>query len=354
MTDTNAGKIVLVTGGTGFIGSHCILQLLQAGYQVHTTLRKASRADEIKEAVRNGGVSEAQANGIKFFTADLMKDEGWEEACVGSIYVLHVASPFPAAPPKHEDELIIPAREGTLRVLRAAKKAGTVKRVVITSSYAAIGYGHADRTTPYTETDWTDLDSGRPVPAYQKSKTIAEKAAWDFVKSDGGSLEVAVVNPVGVFGPLLSSKGDSTSLEIIKRMLEGALPGLPQISFGAVDVRDVASLHLLAMTNPKAAGNRYLAVADGPFISFKDISSFLKKGLPGQSKKVPTMQLPNFVLRLAALWDPAVRLITGELGKTNSASNSKAKTELGHVFKTSEESVISAAESLIKLGVVKV
>ncbi|OQN97562.1 hypothetical protein B0A48_16716 [Cryoendolithus antarcticus] len=354
MTDTSAGKIVLVTGGTGFIGSHCILQLLQAGYQAHTTIRKASRADEIKEAVRNGGVSEAQANGIKFFTADLMKDDGWEEACAGCTYVLHVASPFPAAPPKHEDELIMPAREGTLRVLLAAKKSGTVKRVVITSSYAAIGYGHADRTTPFTETDWTDLESGRPVPAYQKSKTIAERAAWDFVKSDGGALELAVVNPVGVFGPLLSSKGDSTSLEIIKRMLEGALPGLPQISFGAVDVRDVASLHLLAMTNPKAAGNRYLAVADGPFISFKDISATLKKGLPAQSKKVPTMQLPNFVLRLAALWDPAVRLITGELGKTNSASNAKAKTELGHVFKTSEESVISAAESLIKLGVVKV
>ncbi len=210
---------------------------------------------------------------FSFFAADLERDAGWADAVAGCDYVLHVASPFPANVPKHEDELIVPAREGALRVLRAARDAG-VKRAVLTSSFAAIGYGHEPQQAPFDETSWTNPD-GKGVSAYAKSKTLAERAAWDFIAREGGNLELAVVNPVGVFGPVLGPDY-ATSILLLQRMLDGAMPGAPKLQFGVVDVRDVADLHLRAMLHPAARGERFLAVA-GEFISVLDIAKVLKR-----------------------------------------------------------------------------
>jgi nucleoside-diphosphate-sugar epimerase len=286
---------------------------------------------------------------VSFFAADLENDAGWREAVAGCDYVLHVASPFPPGAPKHEDELIVPAREGALRVLRAARDAG-VKRVVLTSSFAAIGYGHPPRTTPFTEDDWTNLNGG-DVTAYPKSKTIAERAAWDFIAREGGALELSVVNPVAVLGPVLGTDY-STSILLMQRMLDGAMPGCPRLSFGIVDVRDVADLHLRAMTAPAAKGERFLAVAGG-FMSIREIAKVLKERMGAAARRVPTRQLPNWLVRLAALRDPAVRLIVPELGKPKSATNEKARRVLGWAPRSNEEAIVASAESLARLGVLK-
>jgi nucleoside-diphosphate-sugar epimerase len=263
--------------------------------------------------------------------------------------VLHVASPFPPNIPKHEDELIVPAREGTLRVLRASRDAG-VKRVVLTSSFAAIGYGHRPQSAPFNETNWTD-PNGEDVTAYVKSKTLAERAAWDFIANEGGNLELSVINPVGVFGPVLGPDY-STSILLVQRLMDGAMPGVPRLYFGAVDVRDVADLHIRAMTNPAAKGERFLAVA-GDFMSILDIAKVLKNRMGASAKKVPTRQLPDWLVRIAALRDPAVRQILPELGKTKNATNEKAKRMLGWAPRSNEEAVVATAESLVRLGLLK-
>src|SRR6202012_4526478 len=222
---------------------------------------------------------------------DRFEDAGWSGAVGGCDYVLHVALPFPSTVPKDENDLIAPARGRALRVLRAARDAG-VKRVVLTSSFAAIGYGIKGRTTPFTEEDWTNLNDPTVQP-YQKSKTIAERAAWDFITREGGKLELAVVNPVGVFGPVLGPDY-STSILLISRLLDGSLPGCPDLSFGAVDVRDVADLHLKCMTDPAARGQRFLAIG-GDFVSMRQIAQMLKEGLGGLASKVPTRSLPSWL-----------------------------------------------------------
>jgi nucleoside-diphosphate-sugar epimerase len=343
---------VLVTGGSGFIACHCILQLLAAGYEVTTTVRNLKRESEVRAALQRGGAR--PANRLSFFAADLESDAGWPEAVSGCEFVLHVASPFPATVPRNEAELIIPARDGALRVLRAARDAG-VKRVVLTSSFAAIGYGHKPQSEPFNETDWTDVN-GKGVTAYVKSKTLAERAAWDFIKregenKDGGRLGLSVVNPVGVFGPVLGPDY-STSILIVQRLLDGAVPGLPKLYFGAVDVRDVAALHLRAMTHPAANGERFLAVA-GDFMSTLDIARVLKSSMGAAAKKVPTLQLPNFLIRLAALRDPAVKQIVPELGNRKNATAAKARNMLGWSPRPREQSIIATAESLRQLGLLK-
>jgi len=337
---------VLVTGGSGFIGSHCIAQLLSGGHQVRTTIRNPAREPDVHAMLREAGVE--AGNRLTFAIADLEKDAGWPAAISGCEYVLHVASPFPSTVPRHEDELIIPARDGALRVLRAARDAG-VRRVVLTSSFAAIGYGHPPQAAPFDETSWTNLEAPDVRP-YVKSKTVAERAAWDFVNSDGG-LELSVVNPVGVFGPVLGPDY-STSILLIRRLLDGSLPGCPKMTFGEVDVRDVAQLHLLAMTHPSAAGERFLAVA-GDFMTIAEIARTLKDRLGAAARKVPTRELPDWVLRLAALWDPAVGQIVPELGKRKNATNQKARRVLGWSPRSREESVVATAESLLRLGLVK-
>src|SRR5690606_30959648 len=216
------------------------------------------------------------------------KDDGWADAVSGCTYVLHVASPFPPAAPKHEDELIIPARYGALRVLKAAREAG-VERVVLTSSFAAIGYGQKVGKKPYTEENWTD-PNGDDVRAYVKSKTLAERAAWDFIAREGGALELSVVNPVAVLGPALAPDY-STSIMLIQRLMDGAMPGCPRLYFGIVDVRDVADMHMRCMTNPAAKGERFLALA-GEFLSIAQIARILKRNLGAAAKRVPTLELP--------------------------------------------------------------
>src|SRR5450432_3867049 len=270
---------VLVTGGSGFIGSHSILQLLAAGHQVRTTVRSLKRESDVRAMLKEGGAEPGER--LSFFAADLENDAGWPEAVAGCDYVLHVASPFPPGVPKNEDDLIIPAREGALRVLRAARDAG-VKRVVLTSSFAAIGYGTEPTDRPFSEKDWTDT-SGSDVGAYVKSKTLAERAAWDFIAKEGGALELSVVNPVGVFGPVLGPDY-STSILLVQRLMDGAMPGAPKLAFGVVDVRDVADLHLHCMTDPVAKGERFLAVA-GDFISMLDIARILKERMGAAAKR---------------------------------------------------------------------
>ncbi len=338
---------VLVTGGSGFIGSHCILQLLAAGHQVRTTVRNLAREADVRAMLQQGGAEPGAP--LKFFAADLEKDSGWAEPVAGCDYVLHVASPLPPSVPKHEDDLIIPAREGTLRVLRAARDAG-VKRVVLTSSFAAIGYGRNPQNAPFTETDWSDPNHPDMMP-YAKSKTLAERAAWDFMAKEGGKLELAVVNPVGVFGPVLGPDY-SASILLVQTMLSGEMPGVPKLYFGAVDVRDVADLHLRAMTHPAANGERFLSVS-GDFMSMLEIANVLKSRMGAAAKKVPTRQLPNWLLRLVAFRDPRIKLILPELGKVKNATNEKARRLLGWSPRPREEAIVATAESLLRLGLLK-
>ena len=338
---------VLVTGGSGFIGSHVILQLLSAGHTVRTTVRDLKREPEVRALLRQGGPEPGER--VRFFAADLMKDAGWKEAAAGSEYVMHIASPFPVHVPKDENELIVPAREGALRVLRAARDAG-VKRVVLTSSFAAVGYGHPEQTKPFEEADWTDLN-GEGLTAYVKSKTLAERAAWELIAKEGGGLELAVVNPVGVFGPVLGADY-ATSILIVQKMMDGAMPGVPRLVIGGVDVRDVADLHLRAMVHPAAKGERFLAVA-GDFVSLAEMGRMLKRRLGAVAKRVPTRELPDWLVRLASLKDPAVKQILPELGKQKNATSEKAQRVLGWKPRSVEDSVVATAESLLRLGLLK-
>ena len=335
---------VLVTGGSGFIGSHCILQLLAAGHTVRTTVRNLARQADVRAMLKQGGAE--PGNRLSFFAADLEADAGWDNAAAGCDYILHVASPFPSQVPKNEDELIVPAREGALRVLRASRDA-RVKRVVLTSSFAAIGYGHLPQPTPFDETSWANAN-GKGVTAYVKSKTLAERAAWDFIAKEGGGLELAVVNPVGVFGSVLGPDY-STSILLVQRLMDGAMPGCPKLYFGVVDVRDVADLHLRAMTDPAAKGERFLAVS-GDFISMLEVGNILRDRMGMQARKVPTRELPNWLVRIASLRDPAVKQILPELGKRRNATNAKARRVLGWTPRTREDAIAATAESLVRLG----
>lgn len=337
---------VLVTGGSGFIAGHCIVQLLAAGHEVRTTVRSLGREADVRAMLKEGGAEPGAR--LAFAAADLTADAGWAEAVAGCDLVLHVASPFPAGAPRHEDDLITPAREGTLRVLRASRDAG-VKRVVLTSSFAAIGYGHPTRTTPFDETVWTDTTRG--VSAYVKSKTIAERAAWDFIAAEGGGLELSVVNPVGVLGPVLGPDY-SSSILLVRQVLDGKVPALPRLMFGIVDVRDVADLHLRAMASPAASGQRFLAVA-GDFMSVAGVAAVLKSRLGEIGRRVSTRELPDWVVRLAALFSVQARAYVPELGKAKNATSEKARRLLGWTPRAREEAIVAAGESLARLGLLK-
>ncbi|TPN45477.1 MULTISPECIES: aldehyde reductase [unclassified Mesorhizobium] len=342
-----SGELVLVTGGSGFLGAHCILALLKAGYRVRTTVRSAKPQADVLAMLKAGDTEPGDR--LSFAIADLMIDAGWPQAVAGCDYVLHVASPFPPGVPKHEDDLIVPAREGALRVLRAARDAG-VKRVVLTSSFAAIGYGKMPPDgRPFTEESWTD-PTGK-VSAYVKSKTLAERAAWDFIAAEGGGLELAVVNPVGIFGPVLGAD-HSTSTEFVQRMMNGAMPGLPRLSFGIVDARDVADLHVRAMTNPAARGERFLAVS-GDFMTVREIAQTLKTRLGGAASRVSTRRLPDWLVRIVGLFNPEAAQLVTELGKVKNATGAKAVRMLGWAPRSREEALAATGESLIRLGLLK-
>ncbi|MRG45000.1 NAD-dependent epimerase/dehydratase family protein [Chitinophaga sp. SYP-B3965] len=331
---------ILVTGGTGFVGIHCILQLLQKGYQVRTTLRSLSRENEVLDMLRYGGME--TTDGLSFIEADLTKDANWDKAMEDCEYVLHVASPIGLTIPKHENEMIIPAVEGTLRVLKAARNA-RVKRVVMTSNFGAVGYSHKDTTRLITEESWT-APNEKGLSAYNKSKVLAERAAWDFMHKEGGKLELSVINPMGIFGPSLGPDL-SSGFELLKKVLDGSLKRIPDITLGIVDVRDVADLHIRAMVNPAAKGQRFLALAGG-IMSLPEIAQLLKDRLGNET--ISTKKMPDWVVRVAALFSPVAKNIVPQLGRYRSASNEKAKTLLGWQPRSNEEAILATAESLIK------
>lgn len=334
---------VFVSGGSGYIAGFLIRQLIAEGWMVHTTIRNLARESEVRDSL---GVDNAR---LKFFAADLMSDAGWAEAMAGCSHAAHVASPLPADKPSHEDELIVPARNGALRALKAAKAAG-IKRFVMTSSMAAIAYGHGGGKSVFTEADWTDPTSADAYP-YVRSKTIAERAARDWVAAEGGDMEFCTVNPSLVLGPLQS--GDfSTSLEAIKKLLEGSMPGMPNLGFGIVDVRDVADMHVRCLTAPNMAGERF--ICSGPFLMLEDVAAILREGLGPQARKVPKLKLPNWLVRIAARFDPVIGQVVGELGKRRESPPTHAREVLGWVPRPAEESILDTARDMIRLGVVKV
>ena len=336
---------VLVTGASGFVAQHVILLLLEKGYEVRGTLRSLKRAEEVRGVLSRFN---PKAKDIEFVEADLGADAGWAEAARGCQFVQHIASPIPAVHPKDEMELIRPARDGALRALKAAKAAG-VKRVVMTSSMAAIAYGHGDKRAEVSdETMWSNPDGPDNTP-YTKSKTLAEKAAWDYVNGEGKGLELATVNPTGILGPALS-KDVSTSLEIPIRLMNGKTPGIPRLGFSLVDVRDVAECQVRAMELPEAAGQRFLATHD--FMWFEEAAAILRKEFPAYDKKIPSRKVPDIALRIMSIFQPIYKQTVTELGRTRAASNAKATRVLGVKFRTAREALVSSAKSLVELGVV--
>lgn len=335
---------ILVTGASGFVAIHTIIQLLEQGYHVRGTLRSLSREAEVRETISKY----VQANDrLEILPADLEQESGWEEAMNGVEYVLHVASPFPLFEPKHEDELIIPAVQGTLRVLRAAHKAG-IKRVVQVSSNAAISSGHEGENKTFTEDDWTNLDK---VGAYPKSKTLAERAAWDFIHSaeNTNRAELVTINPPLILGPV-PNKNFRTSVELIRTYMLGQVPGVGRIKMGLVDVRDVASAIILAMQTPEAAGHRFLC--SGGVLWIKEIAEILRKEYAQRGYKIPTIQFPSFLIRLIALFDKKIAIVTDSLDWDYELSNEKAKRILKWTPRSNEEAILSMAESLIEHGFV--
>lgn len=333
---------VLVTGATGFIAGHVIHQLVEAGHEVTGTARSASKANALNKTLSDYAGKPVR---IAIRAADLAADEGWTEACEGMDYVQHIASPIAATLPKDHDELITPARDGAIRVLTAAKAAG-VKRVVMTSSMAAVVYGWGDaRPKLLTEEHWSNSGNLADNTAYTRSKTIAERAAWEYVNGEGKGLELATINPSLVLGPVMS--GDfSASIEVLTQLLSGKLPAAPRIGFGIVDVRDVASAHVLAMTNPAAAGERFL-VSD-KWMWFSEVADTLRGQLPPAfEKKLPKGELPGWVLKLMSNFNPALKQVILELNRERHVSNEKAKRILGWQPRTAEEAIISGAKSLI-------
>lgn len=337
------GGTVLVTGGSGFLGGWCVVELLRRGHRVRTTVRDLAREAELRAAI---GAEVDAGERLTVLAADLRDDAGWAEAAAGCDRVLHVASPFPPAQPKDPDELIVPAREGTLRVLRAALEAG-VERVVVTSSVAAVTGGRKRPAGPLTEADWSDPDNPKLTP-YARSKTIAERAAWDLVRERDAAQRLAVVNPGAIIGPLLSPDR-SYSLQAIERLL-GGMPGVPRIGFSFVDVRDVVDLHLLAMTAPEAGGERFIAVTE--FLWMKQVAEILRERLGESAAKVPTRAVPDLLVRAMALFDPGVRSVLGQLGKRSELSSEKARNVLGWSPRPIEETLVETAQSLLAHGVV--
>jgi len=340
-------QLVVVTGGSNFIAIHIILQLLQQGYAVRTTIRSKQKEDVVKEMLTNGGITDF--SDLSFSLADLTSDANWEDTMTGATYVIHVASPTPKLNFKNPDEMIRPAVDGVVRVLTAARDNG-VKRVVLTSAYGAVFAGHKNRTTPYTEKDWSNLDDKKIQP-YQRSKTMSEMAAWDFIKNEGQGLELAAVNPVAVMGPVLSAKYSHSNTQV-QQLLEGKIKALPNVDSGYVDVRDVASLHILAMTSEKANGERFLATT-GETLSMMDLANILKEAFPKYADKMPTKTIPNAIVKAAALKDPQLRMVASIVGKYAGTSNEKAKTLLDWKPRSAKTAIIATAQSMLDLGIVR-
>ena len=335
---------VLVTGASGFIAQHCILELLRAGHRVRGTVRDLSAAARIHSTLSR----QTPIGGrLELVQADLLRDEGWDDAVRGCRGVLHVASPFPRGLPEHEDELVIPARDGALRVLRAASRAG-VRRVVMTSSLAAVTYGHSPDGRAYDERDWSNTE--RDIGAYQKSKTLAERAAWDFVNAlpPERAMELVTVNPGLVLGPVLDDDY-GTSGELVKKLLRREMPGCANLGWAMVDVRDVARMHLLALQTKEAAGQRFICAGEHYWMI--DVAKVLDRHFRPRGYKVPTRKIPAWLLRLAARFDKTLRLVVNEIGLRQDVSHERAIKVLGWEPRGLEEMVVAMGESLIQHGV---
>lgn len=332
----------LVTGGSGYIAGFLIRQLIGEGWNVRTTVRNLTREPEVR------GWLDVDDARLRLFAADLEHDAGWAEAVAGCTHVAHVASPFPLAVPGHPDELVVPAREGALRALRFARAAG-VKRFVLTSSMAAVAYGHGKGRDLYDEGDWTNLANPEVMP-YPRSKTVAERAARDWVAAEGGDMEFASVNPAAVFGPLLSDDL-STSIEVVKQLLEGRVPMCPDVGFGIIDVRDVADLHYRALTAEGLRDERF--ICSGPFLKFIDVAHILRANLGAQARKVPTRRMPGWLLKALAIFRPELRQVAAELGNVRGGDSRHAMERLGWTMRPPEDAILATAHSLIERGIVK-
>jgi nucleoside-diphosphate-sugar epimerase len=336
---------ILVTGATGFIAKHCIAELLRRGYHVRGTVRDLARAGTVRAALEAAAVDGAA---LELVAADLTGDAGWDNAMAGVGHVLHVASPFPMQLPRDRAQVVGPARQGTLRVLAAATQAG-VERVVVTSSMVACVYpsdGVQART--YTEADWTDADRA-DISAYVASKTLAELAAWDFVRATGGAPELVVLNPGFVQGPALDADL-STSHEVLRVLATGKYPAVPKAGFAIVDVRDLAIAHAVSLHLPSAAGQRFL-IANG-FLTFREIGRYMCEALPDISRRVPTWEAPDFVLRGLSMFDRSLLALLPDLSLARRCENAKAREVLGLSFRSPGEAITSATLSLRRLGVI--
>ncbi|MDR2824200.1 MAG: aldehyde reductase [Prevotellaceae bacterium] len=348
MENMKTPKQVLVTGGTGFVGAHAIVQLLQKGYRAKTTLRSLKRENEVIEMLRTGGVT--AFDNLRFYEADLTKDDNWNEAAADCDYVLHIASPIFLNLPKDENEMIRPAVDGTLRVLKAARDMG-VKRVVMTSNFGAVGYSHKNPDTEITEDDWTDPNE-KGLSSYNKSKVMAERAAWDFIKREGGNLELSVINPVAIYGPSLSDDM-SSGFELLRNLIDGKMSVIPNLKMNIIDVRDVADLHIRAMTCPEAKGQRFLALAGGE-ITMPQIAALLRQRMPQVTKKMSSKTISDWIVALLAVFSPTMKNLASMLKASRNTSNAKARNVLDWTpLADNEEAIIASVESMIKFGNIK-
>ena len=333
---------VLLTGISGFLGGHVALALLKAGYSVRGSVRDLKQAEAVRRALARAG---AAVDGLDFVALDLLSDAGWAEAARGCRYLQHTASPFVLEMPKDRSVLVRPAVDGTRRALDAAFDAG-VERVVLTSSVAAIVYGHGHERTRFTEADWTNLEDPG-VNAYAESKTRAEREAWAIAEARGARQRLAVVNPAAIFGPLLD-EDPGTSGRIIVRLLRGTIPAAPRIQLGLVDVRDVAAVHLAAMTDQAAGGHRFVVSAET--LSLMQIADALRPHFPAHAGRLPRFELPDWVVRLYGRFDRSVGDNAAELGRTRHADAGRARSLLGRDFVPAREAAIATARSAVAFG----
>ena len=336
-------ETVLVTGGTGFIGLHCLQQLLDKGYKVRTTIRSESRKQEVMDAMKKHS---SNCENLEFFIADLLNDDGWKEAVEGSKYVLHVASPFFLGEPENEDVFIKPAVEGTLRVLKACADTD-VQKVVLTSSFAAVGYGHSREKEVYTEEDWSSVDG--EISPYAKSKTLAEKAAWEFVESleESKKFELTVINPVAVTGPMLTNDIGSSN-DFLLKLISGSMPACPKIHMGYIDVRDVAKAHIFSMTEEKTNGERIIVSENEMF--FAEVGKTLNEA---GFKKSPTKEMPNFLVKIMSLFVGELKTLLSALNRKGDIDKTKAKSFFNWDYISTEQSVTETARQLQDMGLTK-
>ena len=338
-----ASDTVLLTGISGFLGGHVALALLKAGYKVRGSVRNLGKAGKVRETMARAGADIAR---LDFVELDLLSDKGWDEAMAGGRYLQHTASPFVLNMPEDRNELIGPAVKGTERALRSAL-AAKVERIVLTSSMAAIAYGHEKTGSPtFSANDWTRLN-GRPINAYVESKTRAERRAWELMEAAGRRSDLATINPGAIFGPLLDDDPGTSSI-LVKRLLDGSVPAAPRIPITPIDVRDVAAAHVAAMTDPRAGGKRFpIAVAPQYFI---DVARLLRPRFPRY--KVPRLEMPDLAVRLYALFDRDVRDNLGELGYAKRLDASPSVALLGRPLIPANDALLATAESLVTFRLV--